>query len=141
MELRLAEKYDEASIYSVGDLQAQSDDFVNKSTQKGLKNAWRFNSVLGEGTISAFTNSPEFVRYQVSRSFRSLTRLSSWKSAPPPSFRAPFRFPKQLRFSLALSRPSSTFHPPPFSRSPINSSSTTQPPSPPRSSQTARPLL
>lgn len=64
-ELRLAEKYDEASIFSVGASQPQSDDFVKKSSAKGVKNAWRFTSPLLAETISAFTSSPEFVRYQV----------------------------------------------------------------------------
>lgn len=63
-ELRLAEKYDEASIYSVGS-STQSDDFVKRSSDSGEKNVWRFESTLSDTVIQAFTESPEFVRYQV----------------------------------------------------------------------------
>lgn len=62
--MRLAERYDEASIYSVGS-SPQSDDFVKRSSDSGEKNVWRFESSLSDTVIQAFTESPEFVRYQV----------------------------------------------------------------------------
>ena len=64
--MRLAEIFNEASIFSVGESQPQSNDFVKRSDEKGIKNAWRFTSLLLEDKIGAFTSSPEFVRYQVS---------------------------------------------------------------------------